>query len=408
MNNKLDSETLKTLTTLYRDQLIEIMSEWADHTLDLENGGYLTNFDENWNITGDNKNVWAHARQTYMFAAMYSNIEKNEKWLRVSKAGRDFLVAHANAGNGRWNYELDSTGNKVLVGAHSIFSDLFVLSALSQYAAASDSNNDLQLIKETFEAAEKNIRNPDFKDIFPHKWLEGIERHSVYMIAVNAAGIAGQVLGRDTVRPLIQLCLDKIINFFGNNESGYLLESLKKDGSVWDTEEGRTVNPGHIFEGMWFCIHEAFNDNNQEYILPKALKILDAVSVKAFDKTNGGIIHRFDCYDKPLVEFFDTDPVELEPDYKVDWVHCEALYTLALVAILTEDDERIKTFKDIHGYCQEYFRPESGGDWYPVLAADGKVLKKNKGGKHRVAFHVPRALMNIVLLFQKYADKEKL
>lgn len=397
-------ESISFLAKLYKTQLKEIMDEWADHTLDKEKGGYLTNFDENWNITSANKNVWAHARQTYMFAAMYSCVEKDEKWLNVAKAGRDFLVAHAYAGNGRWNYELHDDGSEVIVGTHSVFSDLFVLSALSQYAVASNSNQDMQLIKDTFEATKKNISDPNFKEIFPHKWIEGIARHSIYMIAVNSAGVAGQVLGRDTVKPFVQLCLDKIINFFGNNQSGYLLESLKSDGSVWDTEEGRTVNPGHIFESMWFCIHEAITDNNQD-ILPKAIKILDAMDSKAFDRTNGGIIYRFDCYDKPLVEFFASDPVELQPNDKVDWVHCEALYTLALVAILTEDDERFKMFYELHEYCQKYFRPESGGDWYPVISADGRALRKNKGGKHRVAFHVPRALMNIVLLFQQYVDK---
>lgn len=407
MEKKLTPEITLMLSQLYSAQLKEIMNEWAEHTLDTENGGYQTNFDENWSITSHNKNIWAHARQTYMFAAMYSNIEKDEKWLNLAKVGRDFLVEHAYAGNGRWNYELDSTGNEVIAGTESIFSDFFVLLALSQYAIASNSKEDIQLIRITLEEAEKNVNNPDFKDIFPHEWLEGIERHSVYMIAVNSVGAAGQVLGRDTVRPFIQLCIDKIINFFGDNDSGYLLESLKDDGSVWNTEEGRYVSPGHIYECMWFCIHEAYTDNNLDSLLPNILSILDSITRKAFDKTNGGIINRLDCYDKPLVEFFTSDPIDLEPDDKVDWVHCEALYTLALVSILTEDNERFKRFWELHEYCQKNFRPESGGDWYPVIAADGRVLRKNKGGKHRVAFHVPRSLMNIVLLFQQYIDNTK-
>lgn len=406
MSRLLNHYNARQLAELYRSQLQEIMQEWGDHTMDKENGGYLTNFDEYWNITGSVKNIWAQARQTYMFSAMYSLIQKEERWLELAKAGRDFLVAHAYAGNGRWNYELNSDGTEVLKGITTVFTDFFVLSALSQYAVASGSREDLPLIEETFLAVQRNILDPSFKDINPHQWYEGIVRHPIYMIAVNSLGVAGQVLGRPQVKPFIKLCTDKLLNFFGKNSSGYLLESLKEDGSVWDTEEGRLVIPGHIFEGMWFCIDEARKDGDQS-VLPRSLKIIDAACEKAIDITNGGILHRFDCFNKPSMEVLHTDTGLLRPDNKVDWVHCETLYTFALTAVLTEDDGRFRKFWELHEYCQQYFHPKTGGDWYPLLAADGEVLRKNKGGKHRVAFHVPRALMNLALLFQKYSEGNK-
>lgn len=401
---KLDKFSARNLEDLYRSQLQEIMDEWADHTEDTECGGYITNFDENWNVTGTQKNIWAQARQTYMFSAMYSYIDKNEKWLKLAKTGRDFLVSHAYAGEGRWYYELDRTGKKVLEGTTSIFTDLFVLSALSQYAFASNDKSDLDLIEKTFLSAEKNVLDPYFKDIKPHKWKEGILRHSVYMISVNAAGIAGNVLGRDKVLPFIKTCIDKILNFFNCNTSGFLLESIKEDGTIWDTDEGRLVNPGHIFEGMWFCIDEARVDNRENEILDQVLKIIDITYKAATDKINGGIIHRFDCFgrsDNRLLASTDQP----NADDKVDWVHCESLYALALVAVLTKDQQRFKSFLELHDFCQKYFRPANGGDWYPLLSADGKVLKKHKGAKHRVAFHVPRALMKLTLLFREYADQ---
>ncbi|NMA65656.1 MAG: hypothetical protein GX957_05365, partial [Clostridiaceae bacterium] len=198
---ELNKATAEKFEQIYNSQLYEIMEEWAEHSVDEEYGGYLTNFDENWNLTGTQKNIWAQARQTYMFSAMYSNIDQDERWLKIAKTGRDFIISHAYANNGRWNYELDRTGKDVLKGTISIFTDMFVLSALSQYAFASKDLNDLQLIEETFLSIRENVVNPHFKDIFPHKWQQGILRHSVHMIAINAAGIAGLILGREKVRP---------------------------------------------------------------------------------------------------------------------------------------------------------------------------------------------------------------
>ncbi len=388
---------------LYKKQLFTIMEEWAQHTLDLENGGYLTNFDENWNLTEGVKNIWAQARQSYMFSAFYTNIDQNPRWLSIAKAGRDFLVKYAYAGHGRWNHELDCTGRKVLECTTTIFSDLFCLAALAQYAFASGNSEDLALIRETFESVQRNIPDPNFKDIAPHIWKADIQRHSPYMIAINACGIAGQVLGEETVRPFLDLCVDKLLYFFSQNPSGFLLESLYEDGHILDTSEGRIVNPGHVFEGMWFCMD--YLCRQQDTIrLRRALDIVDKTCTRAFDLQNGGILHRFDCLAKPTIQTLPTDTGLLYPDNKVDWVHCETLYAFALAAACSGNSASWDRFWKFNEYCQQHFVPPDGGDWYPLLAADGTILRKNKGGKHRVAFHVPRALMNLTILFSHLAE----
>ena len=112
------------------------------------------------------------------------------------------------------------------------------------------------------------------------------------------------------------------------------------------------------------------------------------------------MIHRFDCYGKEGEDTLKTDTGDLRADDKVDWVNCESLYAFALAAVLTGEETAIEQFRQLHQFCQTYFKPEEGGDWYPVLKRDGTPLRKNKGGKHRVAFHVPRALMNLSILFE--------
>ena len=81
-------------------------------------------------------------------------------------------------------------------------------------------------------------------------------------------------------------------------------------------------------------------------------------------------------------------------------MNCESLYAIALAAVLTGNETSIGQFSQLNQFCQSHFKPEEGGDWYPVLDREGTPLRKNKGGKHRVAFHVPRALMNLSVLFE--------
>lgn len=404
MNCTNQSYQFHQTAALYKNQLFTIMEDWAQHTLDTENGGYLTNFDEYWNLTRSTKNVWAQARQSYMFSAFYICMDANPRWLHIAKAGRDFLVNHAYAGNGRWNHELDGTGTIVLEGTTTVFSDLFCLSALSQYAVASKDMQDLPLIRETFESIRCNILNPNFRDIAPHSWQAGIQRHSPYMIAINACKVAGQVLGEETVRPFIDVCINKLLYFFSQNSSGYLLESLCENGQILDTCEGRIVNPGHIFEGMWFCMDDLYS--RHDFVrLQRALEIVDTTCTRAFDPQYGGILHRFDCFNKQTITELPTDTGILLPDSKVDWVHCEALYCFALSAACSGSKDAWDRFWELHNYCQSHFVPPDSGDWYPLLAADGTILRKNKGGKHRVAFHVPRALMNLTILFSKLSEQ---
>ena len=74
----------RELAAMYRSQLSDIMEEWAKHTVD-PTGGYITDFGEDWELVSRRKNIWAQARQTYMFAAYYEYSGHEDKWLSLAK-----------------------------------------------------------------------------------------------------------------------------------------------------------------------------------------------------------------------------------------------------------------------------------------------------------------------------------
>jgi len=258
----------------YRNHLLnEVMPFWEVRTRDEECGGYLTCFDRQGNVTDRTKYVWFQARQLYMFSALYNQMEPSSKWLDLAKHGRDFLVAHAYAGDGRWQYQLDRNG-AVEKGTISIYTDMFLLQGLSEYAVASGSDEDRTLIEETMAGIEKNVMDPEFKDIFHGTWNPRYKRHGIHMISINTADVVSQVLGRDRTRPLIDYCIHAVLFEFAKDESEALFESIGRDGAIIDDEEGRILDPGHALESAWFCIAEGRLRGDQT-IIDRAIQVAE-------------------------------------------------------------------------------------------------------------------------------------
>ena len=146
-----DATKIAELAKFYRKHLLEdVMAFWEPRTKDTECGGYLTCFDRVGNLTDTDKYIWFQGRQLWMFSALYNHLWKRPLWLELAQHGRDFLVKHAYAGAGRWNYHLDQQG-RAKKGTISIYTDLFMLAGLCEYALASGNDADLPIIRETYE-----------------------------------------------------------------------------------------------------------------------------------------------------------------------------------------------------------------------------------------------------------------
>lgn len=403
----LDNAKIAELAKFYRKHLLEnVMPFWEVRTKDTECGGYLTCFDRAGNLTDADKYIWFQGRQLWMFSALYNLVEKRPVWFDLAKHGRDFIVAHAYAGDGRWSYQLDRRGN-VKKGSISLHTDHYVLSGLCEYAVASGSDEDMPMICETYDAMERNVRDPLFKDIFDSTWSPRYKRHGVYMITLNVAGLASQVLGEERTRPLIDYCLEQILHIFARDEHELLFESVTRDGAVvMDDPEGRIINPGHVLESMWFCMEEGKKRKNRT-IIDRAIKISDWVYKAGYDNKYGGLFAFFDVSgQEPRQMDWHKETNMLWHD-KTWWVHSEALYTLSLAAIEAKSSGWFERFMDLHEWCQRYFYDPEYGEWYQNLWRNGSPKTTDKGTMWKAAYHLPRALMMIMLLFDKYSENSQ-
>jgi len=348
-----------SLAQFYRKHLLQdVMPFWEARTKDDECGGYLTCFDRKGTLTDSGKYIWFQGRQLYMFSALYNQVEKNPKWLDLARQGRDFIVGQAYAGNGRWQYRLDRAG-RLKQGAISIHTDNFVLQGLCEYAVASGGDQDRRRIVETFDAIERHSRDLDFKDIFHSAWNPRYQRHAISLSGLWTAGVAGGVLGRERTRPLIDYCLEQILHVFAKDDRRLLFESVGRDGSIIDEPEGRLINPGHGLESAWFCIEEG-RQRGDRSLIDRAIQIAEWSYAAGHDRENGGIFSFLDANgEEPLQTDWHRETKVFWHD-KVWWVHCEALYALALAGAAGGGEEFLARFIDLHHWCQLRWTPLIG------------------------------------------------
>jgi N-acylglucosamine 2-epimerase len=390
--------------TFYRRHLLDdVMPFWVPRTIDRQFGGYLTCFDRRGNSTDTDKYIWFQGRQLWMFSALYQQLEPQPAWLELARVGRDFIIRHAYAGGGRWNYQLDRAGG-LKRGTISIFTDLFVLGGLCEYSVAAGRDDDLRLIGETYDAIERNVYDPQFKDIFHGTWSLRFKRHGIYMIALGKAGIARQVLGEERTRPLIDHCLHEILHVFARDEQQALFESVARDGTLIDDDEGRVLNPGHALESMWFCIEEGQHRGDRA-IIDRAIEIIDWMYKRGYDRQFGGIVAFLDANGLDPKQMDWHKETNLQWCDKPWWVHSEALYALALAAVESGRRDMWDGFIQLHDWCQRYFADHEFGEWYPELYRDGRAKLTDKGTPWKAAYHLPRALLKLSLLFKAAANR---
>ena len=85
---------------------------------------------------------------------------------------------------------------------------------------------------------------------------------------------------------------------------------------------------------------------------------------------------------------------------KVWWAHCEGLYDLALCAVTQDSPLWFGRFLDLHDWCQKHFYDPEYGEWYQALDREGRPKVTDKGTLWKAAYHLPRALMKVMKLFE--------
>jgi len=372
--------------TYAHDLLQSTIPFWLRHGLDREQGGLITGLAEDGRIIDTDKAVWLQGRAAWTFATLYNSVEKRPEWLAASKHCLDFIRDHCRGPGGKLFFTVTRDGRPLRMRRY-VYSECFAAIGSAAYAHAT---GDARAAQEALQYFETYLHHSFTPGVMPPKTdpatrpTKGVAPH---MIAIVTAQEVRALLGDVPVRGAtctqwIDRSLGEIERDFFKPDVGALMEIVAGDGSILDTFDGRTLNPGHALECAWFILHEAKHRGRDARLLRLGLAILDAMWTRGWDEEFGGLRYFTDLRGLPVQEYW--------ADMKFWWPHNEAEIATLLAYQLTGATKYAARHTAVHDWSHRIFADPVHGEWFGYAHRDGRISTRLKGNTWKGPFHLPR------------------
>lgn len=377
-----------------RSELATVVDFWLKHGMDPVYGGVYTCLDRTGKVYSTDKSVWMQGRCGWMFAHMCHVYGIKQEWLDASKSCLDFMEAHCiNRDAGNRMYFTVTEDGKPLRQRRYFFSEAFYASANAEYYGVTGDKECLERARRAYNLYwDLSHGGNDPVGMGPKTIPETRSGRSFGqpMIILNVISILLRVdpEHKAEYEDRAQQCVDEIFKYFVKPDLKCLLENVAPDGTArLNYTEGRTVNPGHDIEGVWFILEHARRTGDTS-LIPKAAQIFDWAIDLGWDKEYGGLLYFVDCLGLP--------PEAYEHDMKLWWPHNEILIASMMLYRDTKDEKYLDWFYKTLDYCKEHFSDPEYGEWYGYLRRDGKpTMPSTKGSTFKGPFHLPRCLIQL-------------
>lgn len=395
---------LARLRDQYRSALLDdVVPFWLRHSLDHEQGGYLTLLDRDGSLYGTDKPVWLQGREIWLFATLYADVEKRTEWLAAAELGLRFLETHCFDESGKMYFAVTREGRPLRMRRY-VFSEVFACLAYAAMYRATGAGRYRERAAEMFARFLRYLRTPGLAAAKVDPRTRPMKGLSPLMCLLNMAetlarcGIdsAPSVLGSPPakIETVLEDTIAEILRDFVKPQQNCVLETVAPDGAAVDGPDGRVMNPGHAIECAWFMLETAQRRGRPD-LVASALSIARMSLERGWDATYGGLLYFVDVAGKPATQ--------LEHDMKLWWPHNEALIATLMLHQMTGDAEMERWFEKLHEWTFAHFPDAQHGEWYGYLHRDGSVSTPIKGGMWKGAFHVPRGLLYCWKMLEKAA-----
>ena len=375
-----------------KDELQRCVDFWLKNGMDPVHGGVYTCLDRTGKVYSTDKSVWMQGRCGWMFAYLCANYGVKEEWLAASKSCLDFMEAHCinHEAGGRMYFTVTEDGQPLRQRRY-YYSEAFYASANAEYYGVTGDKVCLERARRAYNLYWDLAHGAPDPVGMPPKTIAATRTGRAFglpMIILNVIGILLRVdpEHKEEYEQRAQQCVDEIFKYHVKPELKCLLESVGPDGAPrLNYTEGRTINPGHDIEGVWFILEHA-QRTGQTDLIPQAAQIFDWAIEAGWDKEYGGLLYFVDCLGLP--------PEAYEHDMKLWWPHNEILIASMMLYRDTGDEKYLDWFYKTADYCEKHFADPENGEWYGYLRRDGlPTMPSTKGSTFKGPFHVPRCLI---------------
>ena len=386
----MDRQKLLDAQSWAKSELDRSAAFWLEHGMDKEHGGVYTCLDREGNLMDGTKSVWFQGRCPFVYAFAYNNVNRDPEYLEFAKSCIDFSDKHCYDIDGRMYFEVTADGQPLRKRRY-VFSECFAAIALSEYSLATGDKSYAERALKLFKNIQRFIATPG---VLAPKYLPTLqaEGHSITMILINTAASIRKAIQDPCLDEQIDRSLEALRKFM-HPEYKALLEMVAPDGSLIDTLNGRTINPGHCIETAWFLLEESKHRDWDPDIKQMALTILDWSWQWGWDPEFGGIINFRDCKGFPNQDY--------SQDMKFWWPQCEAVIATLYAYLATKDEKYLEWHKMANDWMLKHLPDPQCGEWYGYLHRDGTVAQSAKGNIFKGPFHIPRMLTKCCMLIDE-------
>ncbi|WP_295751430.1 AGE family epimerase/isomerase [uncultured Oscillibacter sp.] len=387
----MERQKLLNAQTWVRGELDRSAAFWLEHGMDREHGGVYTCLDRKGELYSTDKSVWMQGRCGWIFAFLCHNYGVKPEWLEASRSCLDFMEDHCfNHACGERMYFTVTAEGRPLRQRRYYFSEAFCAIANAEYYGVTGEKRRLERARQCYDLYwDLSQGKPDPVGMGP-KTIPETRSGRAFGTPMIILNVTGVLLRTDPERKALyeeraQQCVNDIFRYHVKPELKCTLENVDVDGTprLYYTE-GRTVNPGHDIEGVWFLLEHAQRTGDKA-LVKKAAEMFDWAIAAGWDQEYGGLLYFTDCLGKP--------PEAYEHDMKLWWPHNEILIASVMLYRDTGEEKYLDWFYKTLDYCKAHFADPEYGEWYGYLRRDGLPTQPStKGSTFKGPFHLPRSM----------------
>ena len=389
----MDKAKLREYQAWIQAELRACVDFWLKNGMDHEHGGVYTCLDRTGEIYSTDKSVWMQGRCGWTFSYLCHVYGSRPEWLAAAESCIDFLEKYCinPDANGRMYFTVTADG-KPLRQRRYCFSEGFYALANAEYYGVTGKREHLERARRAYDLIWELNHGliPDPTGLGPKTVPETRTGRALGnpMIYLNITSVMHRIDPEQAALydERAARCAEEIFKYHVKPELRCTLENVDMEGNprLYYTE-GRTVNPGHDIECVWFLLEYANRTGNAE-LHAKAAQVFDWAIEAGWDEEYGGLLYFIDCLKKP--------PEAYEHDMKLWWPHNEILISSLMLYRDTAQQKYLDWFDKTLNYCKDHFADPENGEWYGYLRRDGLPTQPStKGSTFKGPFHLPRSLI---------------
>lgn len=387
-----------------------ILGWWSKNGADDEIGGVRTCFTNQGELLSTDRYTWSQGRWAWVASLVADDIDAgrisgdSQLWRTRSAHTADWLLHHAFCANGSTAFRVDEKGNHLPDEegriSTSVFADLFAVLGLAGAARAHPdrAHEWAPRAEATLERAAMQIRTRTALSE-PYPVPDGFRDLAGPMTLLHAAAELYRAVPSEGAQRIAaeahNALLDPATGFLGEDRWWEFVPDADSDT---DTMLARHVTPGHLIELLWMMVH-AGQALPELKVSPTLLECLALRALEVgWDAEHGGLLRYVDRDrgGKPQGRMLHVpyeDLVTRTWDTKLWWVHAEAMYGSALLAVHTGSEQLAQWAQRLSDWTLDTFPDPAGGEWIQIRARDGSPLDEVVALPVKDPMHVARSLL---------------